>query len=60
MGNERLNRACQRAMSYHSYGYIVIKNILEKRLDEVPLEKPKADQLTLPFHENIRGKGYYE
>ena len=60
VGNERLNRACQRAMSYHSYGYMVIKNILEKRLDEVPLEEPKAEQLTLPFHENIRGQGYYE
>ena len=57
---ERLNRACRRAHSYQSYGYGVIKNILDKRLDELPLEEEQAKQLELPLHDNIRGKGYYQ
>lgn len=57
---ERLNRACRRAHSYQSYGYGVIKNILDKRLDELPLEEEQAKQLELPLHDNIRGKDYYQ
>jgi len=60
VGNKRLNQACERAMTYNSFGYMVIKNILEKRLDEVPVEKPQTVQLSLPFHENIRGQDYYQ
>lgn len=61
VGFERLNRACLRAHTYNSYGYGVIKNILEKKLDKQPLPgEEKQGQLQLPLHENIRGKDYYQ
>ena len=60
VGNHRLNRACERAMNYNSFGYMVIKNILDKRLDEAQIEDSKPTQLSLPFHQNIRGKDYYK
>ena len=55
-GNERLNRACARALSYGSYSYKSVKNILEKNLDKIQEETLAAE---LPLHENIRGGGYF-
>lgn len=58
-GNERLEAACTRAMSYGGYSYQSVKSILEKGLDRQPL--PDEDQRTLPRgHENIRGAEYFE
>lgn len=56
-GNHRLNSACSRAISYNSYNYMTIKNILEKGLDKI--ESNNQDQYKLPYHENIRGSQYY-
>ena len=54
----RLNNACKRALSYHRYGYHIIKNILENNMD---LE---GEQTHLSFnieeHQNIRGPQYYQ
>ena len=55
-GNERLNRACARALSYGSYSYRSVKTILEKNMDKIPEETLAAE---LPLHENIRGGGYF-
>jgi len=61
VGFKRLNRACRRAHTFQSYGYGVVKNILEKKLDELPLEEEQQQgQLELPLHDNIRGKDYYQ
>lgn len=58
VGNERLNKACKRAIDFQAYNYMVVKNILEKGLDQIP-EEDTPRQATIPFHENIRGSNYY-
>lgn len=59
VGNERLVRACQRALGYGAYNYKTIQNILERELDlnDAPDE---TDHLQMPLHDNIRGEGYYQ
>ena len=59
VGNERLIKACQRALGYGAYNYKTIQKILERELDlgEAPDE---TDQLQMPFHDNIRGENYYQ
>ncbi len=52
---ERLDKACQRAISFHHYSYKGIKNILENRLEECQLDCFEP----LPEHQNIRGHNYY-
>lgn len=55
---ERLEAACGRGLKINTTSYQSIKSILERGLDQIPL-KDDAVQLTLPQHENIRGKEYY-
>lgn len=57
LGPVRLNNACRRAIHYNSFSYNTIKNILNKGLDKLELEK--KNQFTLPLHENVRGGSYY-
>jgi transposase len=57
-GKERLINACRRALHYQSFGYNIIKNILNKELDKEPWEEPV--QQTLPLHNNIRGSEYFK
>jgi transposase len=59
VGNDRLIKACQRALGYGAYNYKTIQKILEKELDK--RDRPdETDQLTMPFHDNIRGEDYYK
>ena len=58
VGHVRLNKACKRAVEYELYNYGIVKKILEKGLEEEPMEEEK--QYNLPFHDNIRGKNYYQ
>jgi len=58
VGNERLIKACKRALDFNVYNYKAIQNILENRLDML-IEEEETDQ-ELPDHNNIRGKNYYE
>lgn len=53
---DRLNKACQRAISFHHYSFKGIKNILENRLEECQLDCFEP----LPEHQNIRGNHYYQ
>lgn len=57
VGNERLVKACQRATSFGTYNYRIIKKILEQGLD---IEKEDGENLKMPEHDNIRGKEYYQ
>ncbi|MBK3519913.1 IS21 family transposase [Carboxylicivirga marina] len=57
VGNERLTNACKRALEHQVYNYRIIQKILEKGLDKIDNEKP--DEPELPFHDNIRGRKYY-
>ena len=52
----RLNQACKRGLYYNNYSYRVIKNILERGLEQF---KEELVQCHIPFHDNIRGEQYY-
>ena len=58
VGKERLIAACQRGLAFQSYGYQVIKNILNRGLDQ--LEEPTETTYRPPAHQNIRGQAYYK
>jgi transposase len=58
-GNERVDRACQRALSLNIVGYRHIESMLKNRRDQLPL----ADTTPAPsvgLHENLRGPVYYQ
>jgi hypothetical protein len=57
-GDDRLIKACQRALNYGIYNYKTIQKILENKLDMQPQEP--AEQMQMPLHENIRGESYYQ
>jgi transposase len=59
VGNERLIRACQRAIDYELYNYKTIQQILEKGLD-MQTDDDEIQQLKMPLHDNIRGEDYYQ
>ena len=55
--NERLERACTRALIIGAYNYTSVRSILERGLDaKMPEKTPSC---TGAVHENIRGTGYY-
>lgn len=56
-GPERLEAACQRALSLKAYVYRHVKSILEKGLDRQPLLDPV--EVTVGTHANVRGAKYY-
>lgn len=58
-GAERLEKACTRARSAHRISYGIIKNILQKNLDQVPFKK-EPDLFSIPEHNNIRGVDHYQ
>lgn len=53
----RLEAACSRALLGTRVNYTLIKNILERHLDQHT--SPPPDQAT-PNHDNIRGKDNYQ
>ncbi len=61
-GDQRLEAACQRAITLGSPTRRSILSILEKGLDSQPLPEsdPPATQSSLPLHENVRGAAYYQ
>lgn len=56
-GTESLNKACERGLYYNNYSFRVIKNILERGLEQF---KEEPIECHIPFHENIRGEHYYQ
>jgi len=56
-GKERLEAACERALSFGLHSYKGVKNILEAGLDKVTQEEPVS--VVAKEHSNIRGTGYY-
>jgi transposase len=57
-GSDRFERACKRALKGSRVNYGMIKNILEKNLDQ--LEENQLYLFSIPDHENIRGEESYE
>lgn len=58
VGKERLINACKRALEYNIYNYKIVKNILERGLDNQQDTNESSDHL--PEHNNIRGNNYYQ
>ena len=58
-GPERLEAACNRAEHLGSPRYRTAKNILVSGTDRLAIEDEPASPPSLPFHENVRGPGYY-
>ena len=56
---ERLEKACSRAKTCHRVTYGILKNILKKNMDLLPLKK-EQDLFTIPEHDNIRGANHYK
>lgn len=57
VGTDRLIDACRWADNFGQYSYLIIEEILRKRLDRL---EPGEDSPHIPTHENIRGKEYYQ
>ena len=54
-GNERVNRACAKAIALHSINYTTLKNILKNGQDKQPVNVDSSDADTpTPYHENLR------
>lgn len=58
-GPSRFERACKRALKGSRVNYGMIKNILEKNLDQLE-EENQQNLFSIPEHKNIRGKDSYE
>lgn len=58
--NQRLEKACGRALQYGKYSYRTIEYILLKKLDQLEEQDQTKSQMELPLHDNIRGAQYYE
>lgn len=62
-GRDRLNNACHRALVINSPTRSSVESILKQGLDQLPLEtevvSAQEDQLSLDYHENLRGETYY-
>ena len=57
-GEERLEAACQRAITGYKVTYTTIKNILERNMDKAPSQMSLS--LNIPEHDNIRGSESYQ
>lgn len=58
-GGERVEAACERALSIGAHTYASVKSILDHRLDQRPNSKAAADGPSI-LHPNIRGRRYYQ
>jgi transposase len=58
-GEDRLEAACARALRVKARSYRHIESILKAGLDRVEVDAGKPPQPSLPLHENVRGRDYY-
>jgi transposase len=58
-GQEKLAKACRRALSFGSCSYTRISNILAQGLEEERQPQLALRAPCLPEHENVRGSGYF-
>ncbi len=57
-GPERLEAACDRALSNNTVNYSSVRSILSSGLDK--MADPPAPPKPAPAHDNIRGRAYYQ
>jgi transposase len=58
-GEDRLERACQRAVSIQAISYKSIQSILKNGLDRLPPPDPPPPSPSFP-HDNLRGATYFQ
>lgn len=56
-GQERLNKACRKALTVGTHSYTRVKNILALGVEED--SQPRLDMGPMPAHENLRGSSYF-
>ena len=57
-GDERLEKACAKALAIGANRYQQVESILKNRMEDVPIKESESAQLSL--HDNIRGPEYYQ
>lgn len=57
--NDRLEKACERAINIKSFTYKSVESILKQGLDKLPDYEKNGDVKSIE-HTNIRGKNYYQ
>ncbi len=60
VGKQRLIMAIERATFYGAFNYTIIIKILKAGLDQIVPDDDCGPQITIPFHENIRGAEHYK
>ena len=58
--NERVDRACERALKLNIVGYRHIENLLKSGRDQMPLTTEHSQQPAIVAHDNVRGAEYYQ
>ncbi|MCG6535800.1 MAG: IS21 family transposase, partial [Syntrophales bacterium LBB04] len=56
---QRLESACERAVSIKSYSYKSVESILKKGLDKLSVQSEQIEKEPID-HSNIRGKEYFQ
>lgn len=56
-GDDRLEKACAKAIAAGATRYQHVESILKNNLEEVPISS--SEHVELPIHDNIRGANYY-
>jgi len=56
-GEQRLNKACRKALAVGTLSYTRVKNILSLKVEED--SQPRLDLGPVPAHENLRGSTYF-
>lgn len=55
----RIEVACRRALKGHRFNYMVIKNIIDNKMDLLENDNNRESQYSIPAHDNIRGAEEY-
>ena len=59
-GQDRLSKACSKALSVGSPSYHTVKNMLQNKMENVePLKRSEKTNLTFISNRNVRGPDYY-
>jgi hypothetical protein len=59
-GSDRLELACRRALAGYKVNYTIIRNILERKLDQASAPIESELFISISDHENIRGAQSYQ
>jgi hypothetical protein len=58
--NERVDRACKKALESYRYSYKLVQSILENNQDKEDTDASTSADFKLPSHDNLRGSEAYQ